>query len=380
MPLHTILIKPASGLCNMRCDYCFYCDEMEKREEASRGMMTEETLRNLVKKAMFQAQGEICFAFQGGEPTLRGIDFFRKALEFEQRFNRNRGRVMSTLQTNGLGLDDGWCAFFKENDFLIGVSVDGTKVIHDSHRHDASGNPTYDRIRQNIALLEKHGVEYNILTVVTRQTAEHIDEIYREYKKNGWMYQQYIACLDPIGEEPGQREYSLTPGLYGKFLTELFRLWEKDWRKGKAPYIRQFENYIGILLGYPPESCEQRGVCTAQCVAEADGNAYPCDFYVLDEYRMGNYNENTVAEMLQTDVAKRFVKDSVKTPAECGDCSWYSLCRNGCRRHRAAQAEGKEVGEDAGLRNYFCEGYREFFEKCGERMAEIAEFMRKQRR
>lgn len=375
MPLHTILIKPASGLCNMRCDYCFYCDEMEKRDEASRGMMSEETLKNLVKKAMFQAQGEICFAFQGGEPTLRGIDFFRKALEYEQRFNRNRVRVMNALQTNGLGLDEKWCAFFKENDFLVGVSVDGTQAIHDGHRHDAAGNPTYERIRRNIDLLEKYGVEYNILTVVTRQTAENIGEIYKEYKRNGWMYQQYIACLDPIGETPGQRSYSLTPGLYGKFLTELFRLWEKDWRKGKAPYIRQFENYIGILLGYPPESCEQRGVCTAQCVAEADGNAYPCDFYVLDEYRMGNYNEDTISEMLDTEVAKRFVEDSRKADEKCTQCRWYALCRNGCRRHRVkTEAEGGET-DGGGYRNYFCEGYREFFEKCGETMQEIAEFV-----
>ena len=375
MPLHTILIKPASGLCNMRCDYCFYCDEMEKRDEASRGMMSEETLKNLVKKAMFQAQGKICFAFQGGEPTLRGIDFFRKALEYEQRFNRNRVRVMNALQTNGLGLDEKWCAFFKENDFLVGVSVDGTQAIHDGHRHDAAGNPTYARIRRNIDLLEKYGVEYNILTVVTGQTAENIGEIYKEYKKNGWMYQQYIACLDPIGEMPGQRSYSLTPGLYGKFLTELFRLWEKDWRKGKAPYIRQFENYIGILLGYPPESCEQRGVCTAQCVAEADGNAYPCDFYVLDEYRMGNYNEDTISEMLDTEVAKKFVEDSRKADEKCTQCRWYALCRNGCRRHRVKkEAEcGEKYG--GGYRNYFCEGYREFFEKCGETMQEIAEFV-----
>lgn len=188
---------------------------------------------------------------------------------------------------------------FKENQFLIGVSVDGTEALHDRYRHDTAGNSTYERIKKNIELLEEYGVDYNILTVVTGQVAENIRDIYREYKKNGWWFQQYIACLDPFGEEPGSREYSLSPKQYGNFMIELFRMWDKDWRRGKAPYIRQFENYVGILLGYPPESCEQNGICSVQCVAEADGGAYPCDFYVMDEYRLGNYNENRIPEFLK---------------------------------------------------------------------------------
>ena len=370
MPLHTILIKPASGLCNMQCDYCFYCDETARRETASYGMMTEETLKNLIKKAMFQAEREICFAFQGGEPTLRGIDFFRKAIEYENRFNRNQVRVMNTLQTNGLALNEEWCRFFHENHFLIGVSVDGTQEIHDRYRHDKNGENTYGRIRENIGMLDQYGVEYNILTVVTSQTAEHIREIYQEYKRNGWGYQQYIICLDPLDEEPGKMEYSLTPEKYGQFLVELFRLWDREWKRGKAPYIRQFENYVGILLGYPPEACEQRGICSVQCVAEADGSAYPCDFYVLDEYRLGNYNSDRISEMLTCETARRFVEDSQQISITCRDCEWYTLCRNGCRRRR-----GKEE-EDGQYRDYFCEGYRYFFRHCGERLREIAEFLR----
>ena len=369
MPLHTILIKPVSGLCNMRCDYCFYCDEMAKREVSSYGMMSEDTLKNIIKKAMRQARGEICFAFQGGEPTLRGIEFFQKAAELEERFNRGHIRVINTIQTNGLGLDEEWCRFFHENDFLVGVSVDGTAVIHDTYRHDASGNPTYERIKKNIDMLEAHKVEYNILTVVTGPVAEHIREIYGEYKKSGWNYQQYIACLDPIDEEPGGRPYSLTPETYGRFLAELFRMWDKDWKRGKAPYIRQFENYIGILMGYAPEACEQRGVCSVQCVAEADGSAYPCDFYALDKYRLGDYNRESIQELLDTQTAADFVKESRKLHADCGKCEWYSLCRGGCRRHRV------KVGENGLYKNYFCEGYKSFFERCGGRMKEIADFM-----
>lgn len=371
MTLHTILIKPASGMCNMRCDYCFYCDEMDNREQAFRGMMSEETARNLIRKAMRQADREICFAFQGGEPTLRGIGFFRKVIEFEQRFNRNNVRVINTLQTNGYAIDDEWCRFFREHGFLIGVSVDGTEAVHDRYRHDAAGGATYARIKKTTEMFDRYGVEYNILTVVTRQIAERAGEIYREYKKNGWNYQQYIACLDPVGEKPGQRDYSLTPEAYGGFLTELFRLWEKDWRKGRAPYIRQFENYIGILMGVPPESCEQRGTCSVQCVAEADGSAYPCDFYAMDEYCLGSYNDNRIEEFFENETAKNFVRESLKNDGECRICPWYSLCRNGCRRHRVQDPQ-------TGLyRNYFCGGYRMFFEKCAPRMKEIADYLSK---
>lgn len=371
MPLHTILIKPASGSCNMRCDYCFYCDEMENREQAFRGMMSEATLKNLIKKAIRQAGGEICFAFQGGEPTLRGLDFFRKAIEFEEHFNRREIRVVNTLQTNGFAIDEEWCRFFKEHDFLIGVSVDGTAAMHDRYRHDPAGGATYERVKRTTELFDRYGVEYNILTVVTRQIAEHAEEVYREYQRNGWQYQQYIACLDPLEESPGQKEYSLTPEAYGIFLTELFRLWEKDWRKGRAPFIRQFENYIGILMGVPPESCEQRGVCSVQCVAEADGSAYPCDFYAVDEYCLGNYNENTIDELTGNERARAFIKESLESGGACDTCPWAALCRNGCRRHRVRDPKSGES------RNYFCEGYRMFFEKCAPAMKEIADYLRR---
>ena len=371
MPLHTILIKPASSLCNMQCRYCFYCDEAAKREQSSYGMMSETTLRNVIKKMMFQAEREICFAFQGGEPTLRGTDFFWRALEFEQRFNRNHVQVRNVLQTNGLQIDEEWCRLFKEANFLAGASVDGTKAIHDSFRHDRAGEGTYDRICGNIRLLEEYGIEYNILTVVTAQTAEHIGEIYREYKRKGWNYQQYIICLDPLGEEPGKSGYSLTPELYGAFLTELFEMWYKDWKRGRAPYIRQFENYIGILMGYPPESCEQRGVCSMQCVTEADGSVYPCDFYVLDEYRLGSFNEDKVKDFFENRRAADFVKESRIISDSCAGCEWYPLCRGGCRRHRV-------MDDKAGAyHNYFCEGYRLFFERCGGRLREIADYLKK---
>ena len=263
----------------------------------SYGFMTEQTLKNVIRKTMFHAEGMISYAYQGGEPTLRGIAFYEKAMEYQRHYNKCGIRVNNAMQTNGYLIDDEWCKFFRENHFLIGLSVDGTKQIHDLYRHGRRGEPTFDRIKKAAELMDQYGVDYNILTVVTQKTAGHAAEIYNYYKEQGWKYQQYIACLDPLGEDRGKTPYALNPEQYGMFLTELFNLWYEDWKKGEQPYIRQFENYIGILLGYQPESCEQRGSCGIQNVVEADGSVYPCDFYALDEYKLGNFNCNRLEEI-----------------------------------------------------------------------------------
>ncbi len=372
--LQTVLIKPASGLCNMQCDYCFYCDEAAKREIASYGMMEIGTIENIIRKVLKQGKGNVCFAFQGGEPTLRGLEFFEKVIEFEKLYNIHQCQILNTLQTNGLHMDDMWCRFLEKHEFLVGVSVDGTEAIHNLHRHEKNGEDTYQKVRNSIELFEKYQIEYNILTVVNRQVAENIKEIYKEYKRNGWKYQQYITCLDPIGEQQGQRAYSLTPEIYGQFLIDLFQLWYKDWRRGKAPYIRQFENFVGILLGYPPESCEQRGICSVQCVTEADGSVYPCDFYVMDEYRLGNFNTDQIDDFFNKEEAKAFLEESKKWSERCKQCEYFSLCRSGCRRSRV---EDENTGT---YYNYFCEGYCKFFQMCGKQLMEIAKFLQQKQK
>lgn len=370
MPPLSVMIKPASGLCNMRCDYCFYGDETCKRSRKDYGYMTEDTLKNVIRRTILRAEGSITYTFQGGEPTLRGIDFFRKAAAFQRQYNKNRVKVINAFQTNGLLIDEEWCRFFRENNFLVGVSLDGTGEVHDRYRHDVSGEGTYDRILRSIELLEKCGVPFNILTVVTEKTAENIESIYRDYADRGWMYQQYIACLDPLGEAHGKNLYAITPDRYGKFLIDLFRLWFEDWREGRQPYIRQFENYIGILLGYPPEACDQRGTCGIQTVVEADGSAYPCDFYMLDEYRLGNLNVQQLDDLDRRRGELRFIERSQKLSADCAKCEYFKVCRGGCQRNR-------DYVEKTGLyQNYFCEGYRMFFDECLGKMEEVAKTLR----
>lgn len=363
MPPINLLIKPASGNCNLRCEYCFYYDTMEKREKASYGFMSEETLEAVLRQALSYAEGSCTIAFQGGEPTLCGLDFYRKVMELEQKYNINHVRIDNALQTNGYGLDREWAEFFRDNHFLVGVSLDGGPKLHDYYRKNRKGEGSFYKVMEHVELLQKTGVEFNILTVVNGRTAPQIRRTYEFYRKNQLNYLQFIACLDPLGEEPGKREYSLTPEVYGKFLIDLFELWYQDLLQGRQPYIRQFENYIAILLGQVPEACDMRGICGMQYVVEADGSVYPCDFYVLDAYRLGNFREQTVEEIDRVRESIGFLQESLHREEACGQCRYASLCRGGCRRNRQ---------KDDGYHQYFCRSYQMFFDACLPKLVEIA--------
>lgn len=361
MPPLQMLIKPASGMCNLRCSYCFYHDETTNRTQENYGLMSLETLECLVEKALSYADGSCGFFFQGGEPTLAGLDFYRELVRLQKIYNRKGLAISNSIQTNGWQMGEAWAAFLSEHHFLAGLSIDGVKAVHDKCRCTAGGRETFREVMATAALFDRYHVDYNVLTVVNRWTAGKTGRIYEFYKKNNFNYLQFIACLDPLGEEPGQREYSLTPEAYGSFLTQLFELWYLDYTKGCQPYIRQFENYIGILAGVPPEACDQRGVCSVQHVVEADGSVYPCDFYVLDPWKMGNIRENSFDELAAAQAAKDFVGRSLNPPSGCKGCSYYPLCRGGCYRHRTGSGE-----------NYFCLSYRMFFKAALPKMEKIA--------
>lgn len=362
-----VMIKPVSGLCNLRCKYCFYMDEMQNRKIPDYGRMSEETLENIISKAMDEAGREVTFSFQGGEPTLRGLAFYEKAMELQKRHNRNKVKINNLLQTNGYDIDEKWCRFFKVNHFLIGLSLDGIWRTHDANRISPDGGGTFSRCLDSAKRLKRYGVEFNILTVVNRQTAPRIRKIYQQYEKWGFAYQQYIACLDPLGEENRSRSYSLSPLDYGRFLCELFELWYEDWKRGKQPYIRNFENYMAALLGYRPESCEQGRGCTVQFVIEADGSVFPCDFYMLDDYCMGNINENSFEEIQRKGCGSDFESDKNSFSEKCKICQYEFLCHGGCRRHW--NTNEKENTRE----NYFCASYKLFFDQYLDIMKRIAE-------
>lgn len=367
MPPLSVLMKPASSMCNMSCSYCFYCDEAAKRSQPSFGFMSEQTLKNIIRKTMLRATGYVSYAYQGGEPTLRGLDFFRTAIAYQRQYNRNHIKVHNALQTNGYALDEAWCRFLKEHNFLVGLSIDGTRDIHDSFRRDQAGKPTFDRIAAAARMMDEYGVDYNILTVVTPEITANAQEVYGFYRQQGWRFQQYIACLDPLGEGHGRTPHALTPEVYGHFLVELFQLWYRDWKKGRQPFIRQFENYVGLAAGYMAESCDQRGTCGIQYVVEADGSVYPCDFYMLDEYRLGNFNQDNLDLIDGNRQKLGFLERSQKLTESCRLCPHYPLCRGGCQRNR-------DLIPATGLyTNYFCEGYRIFFAECYDKIMEVSQ-------
>jgi len=349
----------------MRCKYCFYADEISHRETPLHDVMDQDTQRLMIERIFDYADGPCTICFQGGEPTLAGLSYFRRFVEEAGRYNTKRLPVQYALQTNGLLVDEEWADFFAENHFLVGLSIDGPEEIHDRLRRDAKGEGTFKRVMKAARILEKHHVEYNVLTVVTAQTARHISKIYRYFMKNRLVYQQYMPCLDPLGTERGKLEFSLTPEAYLSCLKLLFDEWYRDRMNGEFVFIRDFENLAGILLGYQPERCGMSGHCVNQFVIESNGDVYPCDFYTLDPYCLGNLKESGFAELDAACETCGFVRESMKVETKCMDCEWYRICRGGCRRDR----QGKELHE-IGL-NYFCETYRQFYSYAVPKMLEL---------
>ncbi len=239
MPPINLLIKPASGNCNMRCRYCFYADEAQNRELPSMGIMSRELMHTIVDKAFAHADGDLTIAFQGGEPSLAGLDFFQDMSDYVKAHdNPKQVRIHYAFQTNGYALDNAWMKWFADNRVLVGISLDGPKEIHDRHRVDAFGKGTFNRVTDSIRRMEQYGVDYNILTVVTAANARHARQVYEFFKKNNYGWQQYIECLDPLGEIPGGHDYSLTPERYERFLKDLFDTWYQDFKQGRIVYKR----------------------------------------------------------------------------------------------------------------------------------------------
>lgn len=372
MPAASILIKPASANCNMDCKYCFYKCLSSHREEYSKGFMKEETLETLVREAIAYADGSLTFAFQGGEPTLAGLDFFQKAVELQQKYNNKKLQIGNTIQTNGLLIDEKWARFLGEHRFLVGLSLDGPKKMHDRYRKDAAGQDTFARIMHSVQLLEQYHVDYNVVTVVTNDTAKQASFLYKFWKRNHYPFVQFIPCMDEIKRQDGTQErsiYAVEPEQYGKFLCELFDLWYADFVAGETMDIRMFSNLAQMAAGYPAEECGMNGCCNCYFVVEGDGSVYPCDFYCMDAWKLGTVNDGFV-QMKTSEKAKAFVEASRPVCAACQECPHFSLCRGGCRRWREPFVDGKP-----GL-NQLCSAYRMFFAHTAERMERLGVYIR----
>lgn len=366
----TFLVKPASSLCQLRCHYCFYEDVAQCRETKSMGIMTRETARNLLLSAAQAADhGDIIqITFQGGEPTLAGLEFFRDFVAMERDIIPSGVTVHHSIQTNGIALTKEWAEFLRQHRVLVGLSLDGTRKIHDSLRVDPQGKGTWDRTTQALALLDEAGVETNLLCVVTSQMARSPQKVYQSLKQLGSHPLQFIPCLDPLQVPRGSMPYSLSPQRYGTFLCGLFDCWFQDWKAGRYVSIRLFDDYLRILAGMSPSTCAASGACGSYLVVEGDGNLYPCDFFVLDEWYMGNINETSVAQAMSSPQSLRFLERGRIRPQTCSSCTYFGLCRGGCPRDWTAFTSQGD--------NYYCPAFRHFFDYALPRLRQAAATIR----
>ena len=370
MKQHTFLVKPASSLCGLRCRYCFYEDVARCRETQSMGIMKRETAENLLRSAAEAAQpGDVIqITFQGGEPTLAGLEFFQDFIHLERKLIPKGITVSHSIQTNGMVVTEEWGEFFKENQFLVGLSLDGTREFHDSLRVDHRGKGTWDRAVAALELLDRAGVETNLLCVVTGQMGRSPQKVYQSLRKLGNHPLQFIPCLDPLEASRGSMPYSLSPQRYGHFLCGLFDCWYRDWQGGRYVSIRLFDDYLRILAGMAPSTCAASGCCGSYLVVEGDGSLYPCDFFVLDEWYLGNINRMGVEEAMNCPQSLRFLERGRKRPEGCNACPCAAICRGGCPRDWTAFGPQGE--------NYYCPAFRQFFDYALPRLRQAAAVLR----
>lgn len=366
-----VLIKPASSDCNLRCKYCFYHDVANNREEKTYGLMSLETLETIVKKTLDSESQTVGFTFQGGEPTLVGLQFYKELIKFQNKYNKNKITINNSIQTNGTLINAEWAKFFSENNFLVGVSLDGNKVTHNTNRIDTKGLNTFDLILNNIRILERYGVDFNIVTVVTDTLVSNLAKVYKFYTDNNFKYLQFIPCLDEFEEKKSENIQYLTNTNYGIFLNKLFDLWYEDFKNGIETSIRMFDNIMFMMVGYPPESCDMSGRCTVNPIIESDGSVYPCDFYALDQWKIGNIHDSPLEDIRKSIIGKKFVNESKFISEKCRSCDYYKLCRGGCRRHYEPLTNGKIEG------NYFCQAYKSFYKYTLPRFREVLKTLQK---
>lgn len=326
----SIMIKPASSLCNLRCRYCFYADISENRTVASNGIMSEDTCDLMIERIAeaLDGKGTANISFQGGEPTAAGLPYF---VHFVNKMKEYPGiKVNYALQTNGTLLNEEWAQFFHDNHFLIGISLDGYKLNMDEFRFDAEHKSIYYTIMDHIKMLRKHKADFNILTVVTKELSSHAKALMKFYKDNHFEYVQLIPCLPGFHESTDV--FALTPETYASFFNDFFDEWFKEVQKGNMISVNLFENLYSMAHGQMPYQCGMLGRCTVQFVIESNGDTYPCDFYCLDEYLLGNLHDSSFKELAETENAYAFLKASSCTKKPCETCRYRQMCNGGCRR------------------------------------------------
>ena len=385
-PLY-VMLKPAGAHCNLACKYCYYLEKNKLYPTAQRHLMSDEMLEQFTREYIeAQTMNQVLFTWHGGEPLLRSIDFYRKALSLQQKYAGGR-RIDNVIQTNGTLLTDEWCEFFAQNHWLVGISIDGPQPYHDHYRLTAAGKPSWKKVMQGIKLLKKHGVEWNAMAVVNAYNANHPLEFYRFFKENGCQFLQFTPIVERLTRHEDGRtlasladkdeislsEASVAPELWGYFLCAIFDEWvRKD--VGKI-FVEIFDCTLANWMGISPGICAYSKECGHAGVMEHNGDVYSCDHFVFPEYKLGNIRDHSLIDMLYGEQQQEFsrLKHS-SLPRQCKECDMEFACHGECPKNRFM----KDKYGDSGL-NYLCPGYYHYYQHVAPYMDYMKQELMSQR-
>ena len=379
-----VMAKPIGPICNLDCEYCYYLHKERLYSDRERRRMNDEQLQSFVRQYI-EAQPKdakvITFAWQGGEPTLLGVEFFERAVELQKQFKPDGVRIENAFQTNGVLIDERWCAFFKKNKFLIGLSMDGPADLHDTYRYDKKGNPTFAATLNAMKQFKATGVEFNVLVCVNRQNADHGKRVYTYLRDTGAKFFQFIPIVEQRGvgqhpeepAEPGGHPHqhlvssrSVLPDQFGQFLIDVFDQWIR--RDVGKVFVQIFDQALSAWLGMEPSLCVFKKDCGRALAIEHNGDLFSCDHFVEPDYKLGNILETPLLELANSDRQLEFANAKSKTlPQYCLDCEVRFVCNGECPKNRFVETPSG----DPGL-NYLCEGYRAFFNHIDPWMKKMA--------
>ncbi len=360
----TVLIKPAGPDCNLACSYCFYTQKSDLYPDTPQHRMSDETLRELVRRYMNYHDRTVSFAWQGGEPTLMGLDFYKRAVRYQQLYGRSGQHVSNSLQTNAVLLDDReWARFLHEYRFLVGASIDGPADVHDAFRRNHDGRGSHARVVAAIETLLEHEVEVNVLAMVQPENIHRAAETYEYLLNLGIDFLQFIPLAEPDPSGEGLADFSIDPEDYGRFLCEIFDLWAAE--KPRQAYVRMFDDALAVVMGFDHPTCMFGPHCGPYFVAEHNGDIYACDFFVEEQWKYGNIHNLRFDRIPRLELYQTFRKRKTAGLNECARCEWFGMCHGGCPKYRVMLG-------DAARPTYFCEAYRMFFEHAHDTLQEMA--------
>jgi uncharacterized protein len=359
----------------MACTYCFYQEKGTLLPDRPVHRMSNEVLEETVRQVMTQGEWEISFGWQGGEPTIMGLEFFEKVVEYQEKHGRSGQTVGNGLQTNGLLIDRAWSEFLRDARFLVGLSLDGPQHVHDCYRTDRGGKPTWSRVMKALKFMLESEVEVNAVTVVNEYSARFPKGVYEFHKENGLRFMQFIPCVEFDPSDPEKvAPFSVKPDQYGGFLCEIFDCWLEDFKKG-APttFVRWFDALFSTYVGLPPAECTLHGECGNYVVIEHNGDVFSCDFFVEEKWKLGNAMEGSLLEMLNAPKQVGFGRLKADLPDMCQSCPWRIHCRGGCTKDRS---NGRQRENSPHL----CKAYKMFFAHADSHLQRLADEWMEERR